>query len=114
MIRTCHRPRCFDDLKGDFLFLECYRKKDIYAYAAVDIKPPSALFHLEVLNWGHNTLKRMIVDWDEFKQLMVRSGVTQICITKEGSLEDNKSYLKFLKKFGLGTPRQIMIAAYDL
>ena len=113
MIRNCDRPECFKDLEDGFMFIECYDDEP-YAYVAVDLKPPTAMFHFEIIKWGHNTFKKFYGDWATFKKVMLKNDITQIVITKEGLLSDNPGYVKFLKKFGLPPPVQIMIAAYDL
>lgn len=112
MLRICKKPECFD-LNGEFLYFECFNL-EIYAYIAASINIPNVLVHLQVIKWSHNVLKNFYFDWMEFKHIMKSNGVTQMVITKEGRLEDNKSWVKFLSKFGLCEPKQVMIATYDL
>jgi hypothetical protein len=114
MLREAACPECFNDLEDGFIFVEAFNKQCIYAYLALLIEPPSCVFHLEVVKFTHNILKHLYVDWDLLKSILKKNGVNKIMITKEGLLSENATYCKFLRKFGLPAPSQIMIAAYEI
>ena len=113
MVRTCKRPQCFEKLEEDFVYFEGYDTKP-YVYAAISFYPPMAYMHLEVIRFSHNILKRMIVDWDLLKKVIRENGVNTVTITKPGTLDSNKSYIKFLKKLGLSQPHEILIGTYEI
>ena len=113
MVRVCEKPECFNQLEGDFIYFEGYCDFP-YVYGAVSFNGKIGYLHLEVIKWSHNILKRMIVDWDIFKNIIKKNGVKHLIITKKGTLSENRGYVKFLSKMGLSSPQEILIGEYEI
>jgi hypothetical protein len=116
MIRSCDRPKCYKDLKGDYSFFACFDDDRTYAYGATGYAPPTVMLHIEVVReqWSHKTLKQMIFDWHELTDMWRSVGIENVLITKEGLLTDNEPWIKFLSFFGISRPGQIMAINHSL
>jgi len=113
MIKRCEQPDCFKHLEDGFIYYKELNVSGDYVYAAFTSTQPSYL-HLEVVRFSHNIMKSIICDWHELRKCMKERNITSYIITKNGNLESNRSYIKFLNKLGMSSPHEVLIGHYEL
>ena len=117
MIRTAEKPECFKHLEDGFDYFDAFKTDNggpPYLHTAVMCKEDTAYVHLELEGWSHNVLKILQTDWSYFKKSLKHSGIKTMIITKEGDLDKNKSYIKFLSKLNLTEPKEILLGVYEV
>ena len=88
--------------------------KGDYCYAAFSKMTPVCMLHFEIIRFNHNIMKSIICDWNELKKVLKDHGMTGFVITKRGNLAENTTFVKFLGKLGLATPKEALIAEYEV
>lgn len=100
MIRKCDKPDVFKHLCDDHYFIEGY-DNSVYANLAIDFRMPEcAVLHLEVSDFSHTTLKKLVLDWQDVKKVLIKNSVKSVAVTKNGLIENHKKFAKFIKFFG--------------
>jgi hypothetical protein len=106
LIKECKRPECFKKIESDLLCFNGYDDNGIYGYLGLDFMPDGlVMVHLEVTCFSHTVLKNLLEDWRQCKEIMRNCGVKQVFTTREGTVEEHITWLKFIKHFGFLNPR---------
>lgn len=89
-----------------YRYFELYYENEVYGFAALDLRfPPFCLLHLEVMLWNHLIYAEILNnDWPFAKKFIKSLGFNVIALTKKGTLADQASYVKLIKKCGFPTP----------
>ena len=96
------RPDVFFPPNDGDVYYAMSTEKGIYAYGCLNFAyPPVAMVHLEIKEFSHNILKSIIKDdWPYCLEQCKKHGCHILSITKEGTFESNKTWMKFVRHFG--------------
>ena len=114
MIRKCGKPDVFKDL-GEFYWIEAYDKDGAYAYVAIDFRvEKTAIIHLEVLKFSHRILKSLVADWEGIKHICKQNDVKTVAAARTGTIEEHRTWVKFIRWFGFIDVKQIVNAIQEI
>ena len=95
------KPSAFKSGEEGDIYYALHTDEEIYAYACLNFAyPPVAILHLEVRKFSHNILKLLKKDRLVCLSECKKHNCHLISITKEGSFESNKTWMKFVRHFG--------------
>lgn len=114
MIRECKKPGIFQDLKDNLYYIEGYDENGIYAYMGFDVIGTNAILHLEMVKFSHIIMKNILNDWKIIKQTLKNAGITTICASRVGKIEDYDHWIRFVKKFGFDIVYQHVTVTQEL
>ena len=115
-IRMCEKPQCFKAIESEDLFcIEGFNEDGTYCYLGLDFMLEDVVMvHLEVTRWSHTILKSLLDDWEDSKNFMRKKGAKQAFTTREGTIEEHRRWLKFIKHFGFDNPQPQVTLAQEL
>lgn len=105
------KPKCFAHL-FDYESFECYEKKKLYAYLAIEFVGKLCSFHLCVVRWSHNVLKEMKKDFFLVRKYCRKRGC-KIMVVSNGDIENHR-FKKLISFFGFPSPRSILVSTLEV
>jgi len=102
------KQACSDNL----MWFGLYYKKELYAYAAIEILGAFASLHTELIRWNHNIAKTMQIDWEEIKFICKCLGIKEM-VASNNDVND-KRWPKFIRMFGFDSPKPILVSRQEI
>lgn len=96
------KPSIFNRSEVGDTYYEMYDDAGPYGYACLNFfYPPVAILHVELVRFSHTILKKIVkTDWPYCVEQCHKNNCTIVSVDKEGELESNRSWIKFVRHFG--------------
>jgi hypothetical protein len=111
IIQECEqRPVCFNYLiQSGYRYANMYHNGFIFGNIAFIIVNSDCLLHTEVNCWTKGIAKTMVkAFYNEFFPFLKEKKVKKIAAFREGTLETDKAWVKFVQMFGFNKPINCM------
>jgi len=102
----------FKGSADNFMWFGLYYKKEVYAYAAIEILGTFASLHTEMVKWSHSVARMMKIDWEEIKFICKSLGVVEM-VASNNNVND-KRWPKFIRLFGFSEPKPILVSRQEI
>lgn len=102
----------FKGSADNFMWFGLYYKKEVYAYAAIEILGNFASVHTEMIKWSHRIARTMKIDWEEIKFICRSLGTVEMIASNNDV--DDKRWAKFIRLFGFPEPKPILVSRQEI
>ena len=102
----------FKGSADNFMWFGLYYKKEVYAYAAIEILGNFASVHTEMIKWSHRIARTMKIDWEEIKFICRSLGTVEMIASNNDV--DDKRWAKFIRLFEFPEPKPILVSRQEI
>lgn len=102
----------FNNQPDDLMWIEMFDINGTYGYMGLGSVGDAATVHVEITRWVPSVAKSAAEDWKEVKCEVAVVGKKRIIASYDGNEEEK--WKKFIKLFGFGRPRAVLIAEQEV